>query len=96
MDPSTKVAFAKRYERKHARVAADWLNDPGSPRFEQQQVALLGSLTDRGTADCGWLQQHQYQWYLAVEHLDPSRTKARHPQTNGSCERFHRTLQDAF
>lgn len=34
--------------------------------------------------------------YLAVENIDPSRTKARSPQTNGICERFHRTLQNEF
>ena len=27
---------------------------------------------------------------------DHSRTKARHPQTNGICERFHRTIQEEF
>ena len=32
--------------------------------------------------------------YLAVEDIDHSRTKANHPQTNGICERFHKTLQD--
>jgi transposase InsO family protein len=31
-----------------------------------------------------------------VENIDHSRTKARHPQTNGICERFHRTLQEEF
>jgi len=31
-----------------------------------------------------------------VENLDHTRTKARHPQTNGICERFHRTMQEEF
>jgi len=34
--------------------------------------------------------------YLAVENIDHSRTKARHPQTNGICERIHRTIQEEF
>ena len=34
--------------------------------------------------------------YLAIENIDHTRTKARHPQTNGICERFHRTMQDEF
>ena len=29
-----------------------------------------------------------------MEDIDHSRTKANHPQTNGNCERFHKTLQD--
>ncbi|EMP06262.1 integrase core domain protein [Leptospira interrogans serovar Pyrogenes str. 200701872] len=28
--------------------------------------------------------------------IDHSKTKARHPQSNGICERFHRTIQDEF
>src|SRR4030095_12960330 len=28
--------------------------------------------------------------------IDHSKTKARSPQTNGICERFHRTIQDEF
>ena len=62
----------------------------------KQEVPLLRILTDRGTEYCGSLQHHEYQLYLAVENLDHSRTKARHPQTNGICERFHRTMQDEF
>jgi Integrase core domain len=33
---------------------------------------------------------------VAVENIDHTRTKARHPQTNGICERFHRTIQEEF
>jgi len=33
---------------------------------------------------------------IAVEDIDHSKTKARSPQTNGICERFHKTIQDEF
>jgi hypothetical protein len=33
--------------------------------------------------------------YLAVEDIDHSRTKTKSPQTNGICERFHRTVRAA-
>jgi transposase InsO family protein len=96
IDTYTKVAFAKLYDRKNALVAADLLNDQVLPWFEQQEVSLLRILTDRGTEYCGSLQHHEYQLYLAVENIDHSKTKARHPPTNGICERFHRTMQDEF
>jgi hypothetical protein len=53
-------------------------------------------LADRGTEYCGQREHHEYELYLAVENIDHSRTKARHPQTNGICERFHRTIQEEF
>ncbi|EKO04927.1 integrase core domain protein [Leptospira interrogans str. C10069] len=31
-----------------------------------------------------------------MEDVDHSKTKARHPQPNGICERFHRTIQEEF
>ena len=37
-----------------------------------------------------------YELYLAVEDIDHSRTKTKSPQTNGICERFHRTVLDEF
>jgi len=46
-------------------------------------------LTDRGTEYCGVPDHHEYELYLAVENIDHTRTKARSPQTNGICERFH-------
>src|SRR3954470_15610655 len=96
IDTYSKVAFVKLYDRKNALVAADMLNDRVLPFFEQQEVSLLRILTDRGTEYCGQREHHEYQLYLAVENIDHSRTKTKHPQTNGICERFHKTMQDEF
>jgi transposase InsO family protein len=96
IDTYTKVAFVKLYDRKNALVAADLLNDRVIPWFEAQEVPLLRILTDRGTEYCGSLQNHEYQLYLALEDIDHTKTKARSPQTNGICERFHRTILDEF
>ena len=38
----------------------------------------------------------KYQLYLTVEDIEHNKTKARSPQTNGICERFHRTIQEEF
>ena len=51
-------------------------------------------LTDRGTEYCG--AGPRYELYLAVEDIDHTRTKVKSPQTNGICERFHKTLLDEF
>jgi hypothetical protein len=77
-------------------VAADMLNDRVLPFFEEQDVSLLRILTDRGTEYCGQREHHEYQLYLALENIDHSRTKTKHPQTNGICERFNKTIQDEF
>jgi hypothetical protein len=45
---------------------------------------------------CGKPERHEYELYLAIENIDHTRTKARSPQTNGICERFHKTLLDEF
>lgn len=96
IDTYTKVALVKLYDRKNALVAADLLNDRVVPFFEQHNVRLLRMLTDRGTEYCGAREHHEYQLYLALEDIDHSKIKARHPQSNGICERFHRTIQDEF
>ena len=96
VDTYTKVAFAKLYDRKNALVAADLLNDQVLPFFEQEEIRLLRILTDRGTEYCGALEHHEYELYLAIEDIDHTKTKARSPQTNGICERFHRTIQEEF
>jgi len=96
IDTYTKMAFVKFYDRKNALVAADFLNDRVVPWYEEHDVRLLRILTDRGTEYCGNRETHEYQLYLAIEDIDHSKTKARSPQTNGICERFHKTILDEF
>ena len=96
IDTYAKVAFTKLYDRKNALVAAEMLNDKVVPFYEQHDLRLLRILTDRGTEYCGSREQHEFQLYLAIEDIDHTKTKAKSPQTNGICERFHRTIQDEF
>ena len=96
IDTYSKVALDKLYDRKNALVAADMLNDRVLPFFEEREAPLLRIMTDRGTEYCGSRETHEYQLYLAVENIDHTRTKAKSPQTNGICERFHRTIQEEF
>ena len=96
IDTYSKVAFAKLYDRKTPITAADLLNDRVVPFFSEYGIGLLRVLTDRGTEYCGRPERHEYQLYLAVEDVDHTRTKARSPQTNGICERLHKTMLDEF
>jgi Transposase and inactivated derivatives len=96
IDTYTRVATAKLYDRKNALVAADMLNDRVLPLYQAHDVQLLRILTDRGTEYCGAREHHEFQLYLAIEDIDHTKTKAKSPQTNGICERFHRTMQDEF
>jgi len=96
IDTYTKVVLVKLYDRKNALVAADLLNDRVLPFFEEHEIPLLRILTDRGTEYCGNREHHEYQLYLAIEDIDHTKTKARSPQTNGICERFHKTVLQEF
>lgn len=96
IDTYCKLAQAKLYATKDAITAADLLNDRVVPMYEQYDVRLLRILTDRGTEYCGKLENHPYQLYLDLEDIDHTRTKVKSPQTNGICERFHRTIQEEF
>ena len=96
IDTYAKVAFAKLYDRKTPLTAADLMNDRVVPFFDEHEIVVSRVLTDRGTEYCGKPESHEYELYLAVENIDHTRTKARSPQTNGICERFHKTLLDEF
>ena len=94
IDTYSRVAAVKLYTQKTAITAADLLNDRVLPLFAEEGVPLLRILTDRGTEYCGKPEHHAYQLSLAIEDIEHTKTKASHPQTNGICERFHRTMQD--
>src|SRR6478736_2646599 len=95
IDTYSKIGFAKLYDRKTPITAAEILNDRVVPFYDEQGIRLCRVLTDRGTEFCGG-DSHEYELYLAVEDIDHTRTKAKSPQTNGICERFHRTVLDEF
>ena len=96
IDTYSKVAFAKLYTSKTPITSADLLNDKVLPFFSQHQLPMLRILTDRGTEYCGRMDQHDYQLYLAINDIDHTKTKAQSPQTNGICERFHKTILQEF
>jgi len=96
VDTYSKVAFCKLYTTKTPITAAELLNERVLPFFESQSVAILRMLTDRGTEFCGKAEQHDYELYLAINDIDHTKTKAHHPQTNGICERFHKTILNEF
>ncbi|HDL1271982.1 TPA: transposase, partial [Mannheimia haemolytica] len=88
IDTYSKVAFAKLYTMKTAISAADMLNDKVLPFFESQGLPMLRILTDRGSEYCGKVENHDYELYLAINDIEHTKTKVKHPQTNGICERF--------
>lgn len=96
IDTYSRVVFAKLYSSKYAITSADILNDRVIPFFDQHQIPVLRMLTDRGSEFNGRADNHEYELYLQIENIDHSKTKVRHPQTNGICERLHRTMQDEF
>jgi transposase InsO family protein len=95
IDTYAQAAFAKLYERNTPITAAELLNHRVVPFYEEHGIRLSRMLTDRGTEFCGG-DSHQYKLYLAVEDIDYTRTKTKSRQTNGICERFHRTVLDEF
>ncbi|WP_416000494.1 IS481 family transposase [Citrobacter portucalensis] len=96
VDTYSKVAHCKLYVTKTPITAADLLNDRVLPFYASHGLPMLRILTDRGTEYCGKVEQHDYQLYLAINDIDHTKTKAMSPQTNGICERFHRTILQEF
>jgi transposase InsO family protein len=96
VDTYSKTAMAKLYTTKTPITAADLLNDRVLPFFAEHGMGVLRILTDRGTEYGGKTETHDYQLYLALNDIEHTKTKARHPQTNGICERFHKTILQEF
>ncbi len=94
VDTYCNVPHCKLYTTKTPITAADLLNDKVLPFYETQGLPELRILTDRGTEYCGKVEQHDYQLYLAINDIDHTKTMS--PQTNGICERFHKTILQEF
>lgn len=96
VDTYSKIACAKLYTMKTPITAAELLNDRVLPFFEKHDMGLIRILTDRGTEYCGKVETHDYQLFLAVNDIEHTKTKVRSPQSNGICERFHKTVLNEF
>jgi len=96
IDTYSSVGFAKLYTSKAPINSADLLNDRVIPFFDKYGIPILRILTDRGTEFCGKPDRHDYELFLALNDIDHTKTKAKNPQTNGICERFHRTILEEF
>lgn len=96
IDTYSNIGFAKLYTDKTAVTAADFLNDKVLPFFDSHSIPLLRVMTDRGTEYCGSLENHPYQLFLYLDGIEHTRTKARHPQTNGCTERLNQTILEEF
>jgi len=92
VDTYSKVAQAKLYTDKTPITVADMLNDKVLPFYQEHDLPVLRILTDRGTEYSARADKHDFQLFLAINDIEHSRTKARYPQTNGICERFHMTI----
>lgn len=96
VDTYSKVAHCKLYTTKTPITSADLLNDKVLPFYQAHDLPVLRILTDRGTEYCGKVENHDYELYLAINDIEHTKTKARSPQTNGICERFHKTILQEF
>ena len=96
IDTYAKTAQAKLYKTKTPITAADMLNDKVLPYYEEHNLPVLRILTDRGTEYCGRADRHDYQLFLAINDIKHTKAKVKSPQTNGICERFHKTILQEF
>ena len=96
IDTFSNIGFAKVYHEKTAITAADFLNDKVLPFFDSYGIRLFRVLTDRGTEYKGLKDAHPFQLFLQINDIEHTKTKARHPQTNGSTERLNSTILNEF
>ena len=96
VDKYSKVAHAKLYTTKTPITAADMLNDRVLPFYDEHGLPALRIMTNRGTEYCGHVDKHDFQLFLAINDIDHTKTKVKSPQTNGICERFHKTILQEF
>jgi len=96
VDAHCSLGFAKLYLSKVPMTAVDVLDDRVLPFYEEHSAEVEHLLTDNGREYCGRELKHHFQLFLAISQIQHRRTEVRSPQTNGFCERFHRTLKEEF
>jgi len=96
VDTYSKWVAAKLYTTKTPITAADLLNDRILPFFTEQGYGRH-SHPDRSRYRILWQTgASRLPALSALNDIEHSKTKANHPQTNGICERFHKTILQEF
>ena len=96
IDANCSLGFGKLYLSKVPMTAVDVLHDRVVPFYEEHGVAVEHLLTDNGRETCGKPLSHPYELYLTIQQIEHRRTRIGSPETNGFCERFHRTVKEEF
>jgi transposase InsO family protein len=96
VDAHCSLGFGKLYLSKVPMTAVDVLNDRVLPFYEEHGVEIDHLLTDNGRETCGRPLAHPFELFLAINQIAHRRTDVGSPQTNGFCERFHRTVKEEF
>jgi len=96
VDAHCSLGFGKVYLSKVPMTAVDVLNDRVLPFYEEHSAEVEHLLTDNGREFCGRELKHHFELFLTINQIKHRRTEVRSPQTNGFCERFHRTIQEEF
>lgn len=96
VDAHCSLGFAKLYLSKMPMTAVDVLNDRVLPFYEEHGVTIDHILTDNGRETCGRPLAHPFELYLTINQIEHRRTQVGSPETNGFCERFHRTIKEEF
>jgi len=96
VDAHCSLGFAKLYLSKLPMTAVDVLHDRVLPFYEEHQVEVQHLLTDHGREFCGRALHHPFELFLAISQIEHRRTEVASPETNGFCERFHRTVKEEF
>lgn len=94
VDAHCSLAFAKLALSKAPMTAVDTLYSRVLPFYEENGAEVERVLTDNGREYCGRPLQHFYELFLALSQIQHRRTEVRSPETNGFCERFHRTVKE--
>jgi len=96
VDAHCSLGFAKLYLSKVPMTAVDVLNERVTPFYDDHDVQIDHLLTDNGREYCGRELHHPFELFLAINQIEHRRTQVHSPETNGFCERFHRTLKEEF
>jgi integrase-like protein len=96
VDAHCSLAFAKFYLSKVLMTAVDVLNDRVLPFYDEHSVEIQHVLTDNGRETCGKPLSHPFELFLTLSQIEHRRTQVGSPETNGFCERFHRTVKEEF